>query len=143
MTICDTNIWYDLDTKENSYKDLTLTPLSIKEIANSPNLVNRIETIKNAVDNIFDSGNEVIVETPLEYLLSIDNQKFDGKQPQKNLEDEFELLCKLKDGITFPEDQIEPLKKHIDGVRSSIAESTANLQAMLIEVRKNIKDNKK
>jgi uncharacterized protein YaaR (DUF327 family) len=143
MTICDTNIWYGLNEKENSYKDLTITPLSIKEIANSPNLVNRIETIKNTVDNIFDSGNEVIVETPLEYLLSIDNQKYDGKQPQKSLENEFELLCKLKDGITFPKDQIEPLKKHIDGVRSSIAESTANLQAMLIEVRKNIKDNKK
>jgi len=143
MTICDTNIWYDLNEKKNSFKDLTLTPLAIKEIANSPKLTNKIETVKNAVNNIFKSGNEIIIKTPLDYLLSIDNQKYDGKQPFKTLEDEFEVLCRLENGVTFPEDKLALLKKHIDKVRSSIAESSANLQAMLIEVRKNIKDNKK
>jgi len=143
MTICDTNIWYELHEKENPYKDLILTPLSIKEIANSPKLINKLDTLRIATDNIFKSGNDVIIKTPLEYLLSIDGQEYDGKQPQKSLDYEFEVLCRLKNGITFPENQLPSLQKHIDKVRRTISESSASLQEMLIAVRKNIKDNKK
>jgi len=143
MTICDTNIWYEITKESNSLKDLTLTPLSVKEIANSPKLLSKIEIVRLAVNNIFEFGNEIIIKTPLEYLLSLDNQSYDGTQPYKNLSDEFEVLCKLKDGVSFPKEEMPQLEKHIEKIRNMISESTANLQEMLVAVRKNIEDNKK
>jgi hypothetical protein len=77
MTICDSNIWYDLHEYPDSEKnagDLVLTPLTTKEISNSPNLIHRFDRSQKACENIFKFGNDLIIETPLEYLLKLDNK---------------------------------------------------------------------
>lgn len=56
MTICDTNNWYVITKESHSLKDLTLTPLSVKEITNSPKLKSKIEIVKLPVNNIFKVG---------------------------------------------------------------------------------------
>lgn len=146
MIICDTNIWYDLEEKPDSVKNkgnLTVTPLVIKEIANSPKLINKFETVRKACDNIFKYGNEIIIKTPLEYLLYLDNQEYTEETPYLNLSNEFEVMCRLKNGAQISKGKEDALKEHIENIRSQLSTGTSNVQETLLNVRKNIIDRKK
>ena len=140
MLICDTNIWYDLEEKPESVKnmgELTLTPLVIKEIANSPKLINKIDTVRKACENIFKFGNEIIIKTPLEYLLNLDNQEFEEKTQSEILSNEFEMMCRLKNGAKISIGKEDELKEKVVDIRSQISTGTANVQKMLDNVRLN------
>lgn len=123
--------------------NLTLTPLVIKEIANSPKLINKLETVRKACDNIFKYGNEIIIKTPLEYLLNLDNQKYEENTPYQNLSNEFEVICRLSNGAHILKDKEDSLKEYIENIRSQLSTGTSNAQEMLMNVRKNITDKKK
>ncbi len=146
MTICDTNIWYDINSfseTERKSNDLILTPLATKELANSPNLLIRIKDVKLACVNIFKYGNDLILKTPLEYLLSLDKQEYDNQTPYINFSKEFDVICRLSEGAEVSEDKKEALRVHIGIVRTMLQTGTSNLQEMLTEVRKNIVNKKK
>lgn len=143
MTICDTNIWYDLHDYPDSHKnsgDLVLTPLVTKEISNSPKLLNKFEIIQKACKNIFKYGNDIILETPLEYLLKLDNQVFIESIPYQNFSNEFEVISMISDGEKIIEDKKNALRQHIEKIRENLTNVTSDLQDILIQVRKNIDD---
>ena len=143
MTICDTNIWYDLHDYPDSYKnsgDLVLTPLVTKEISNSPKLVNKFEMIQKACKNIFKYGNDIILETPLEYLLKLDNQVFIDSIPYQYLSNEFEVISRISDGGKIKEDKKIALRQHIEKIKENLTKGTSDVQDILNQVRKNIDD---
>ncbi len=146
MTICDSNIWYDLHELSDSEKksgDLVLTPLVIKEIANSPKLINKFDKLQKACENIFKYSNDLILDTPLEYLLKLDNQTYNDSTPYKNLSQEFDVISKISDGEKIRDDKKEELKLHINRIRETISTGTSQVQDMLIKVRENIKDRRR
>jgi hypothetical protein len=143
MTICDTNIWYDLQNCPDAQKDsgyLMLTPLVAKEISNSPKLVNKFEMSQQACKNIFKYGNDIILETPLEYLLKLDNQIFVDTIAYQILSNEFEVLSRISDGGKIKEEKKIVLQQHIEKIRENLTTGTSDVQDILNQVRITIDD---
>ena len=79
MIICDTNIWYDIGDGTISWEKvkklpLTSTILSIQELLNSPNLIDRADNVRGAVAAIKAFRRQILVNPFLLGILRFEPQ---------------------------------------------------------------------
>ena len=74
--ICDTNIWYNIANKKNDEfqlrgVELIGTSINIIEISSTPNILNNIDLVVEAIRSMHKHCYELIIHNPIEHIITL------------------------------------------------------------------------
>jgi hypothetical protein len=142
--ICDTNIWYDISNNRidfNKLQSLQLigTSVNIIEFSTSPNLINNIELVINAIRAFTNYHHQIIITNPFEYLIALFNEDYiPSTKAEETLLQGFNILLNM-DVAKIPNENIIEAKKRVNRILSIQQNIIDKINIGLPPIREKIK----
>lgn len=146
-TICDTMIWYyfgngKLDRKVYENETLAVTFINVHEVATTFNLLNVVDEVRSAIQQMMTLPKTTLFDPPLIHLARLANSKFDYDSFAEN-DSIFNATQLIAKGH-----EIEPAKrpdflKWLEEHEKPVEEFASFTNEKIDEIRKRITDKKK
>ncbi|MBI1226925.1 MAG: hypothetical protein GC192_16965 [Bacteroidetes bacterium] len=146
--ICDTNIWYgfasgELDFADYSSVNLVCTKVTIDELASSENILDtdKVFLVQRASKIIFSFASEIILESPVHWLIRIGNPDFSiDLSPTKSNLEKLRTFSNLDKEAIDQISRIPELRKKIQNYDKVLDPSFDFINSMSPIVNSNIKN---
>lgn len=144
--ICDTNVWYKIaegTLSKDKLNELYLVATfnNIKEIAKTPNLIDKYEFVAEVARSIFRFKKEVIYFSPFIHIAKLKDPNFEF-DINANMGDILKFTELLAKGHVIKEDKKEEFKTFIESLKKDLEEVTAPWNKEVDRIKANIEDKK-
>jgi hypothetical protein len=144
--ICDTNVWYKIAegvfSKEKLQElHLVATFNNIKEVAKTPNLIDKYEFVAEVVRSIFRYKKEVIFFSPFVHIAKLKDPRYEF-DIHANMGDILKFTELIAKGHEIKQDKKEEFKAFIEGMKKDLEAVTAPWNKEVDRIKGNITDKK-